>query len=467
MELSTLITTFIALIVSGIIYDTVTRKQLSGVKPWLTCFLDALYSLPRLLTLGPFKPDATRLKNIIADQKKITKKTDMGGDEDEMIKRYDPLLDIGLVKSGVKFSPFGQTIVINSLAKRVKSRLDMIDYLKKHPKVEKINVRRPVFVIGFTRTGTTFLHEILGLHPEVRMHYTWEQIDFVPRTDEETMEAFTKDRALRHEVNKKDFHMLTAVAGDAIQSIHRIEYDAPEECSTPCGMELPFNIPTIPLMPFAAKEIIDLGAKDTFPLYKKYLQLLTFQAPDRQSPFTWMLKCPFHLPYLSELHATFPDATIVWTHRNPVECIASACSLYETILKISVDSWTIDRKALGLAVMELSLLSLDKAIRSIEKAGKSLRILHIRYADNIKDPKSVCKKVMDMAELDFSDEYVNRLDDYMTESNRKRSAMKEKKAKEAATGKPVELHSYSLEDYGLSKEIVLTKFDAYIKKYNL
>jgi hypothetical protein len=220
-------------------------------------------------------------------------------------------------------------------------------------------------------------------------------------------------------------------------------------------------------MAFAAKEIIDLGAKDTFPLYKKYLQLLTFQAPDRQSPFTWMLKCPFHLPYLSELHATFPDATIVWTHRNPVECIASACSLYETILKISVDSWTIDRKALGLAVMELSLLSLDKAIRSIEKAGKSLRILHIRYADNIKDPKSVCKKVMDMAELDFSDEYVNRLDDYMTESNRKRSAMKEKKAKEAATGKPVELHSYSLEDYGLSKEIVLTKFDAYIKKYNL
>lgn len=338
--------------------------------------------------------------------------------------------------------------------------------MKKHPKVEKITVKNPVFVIGFPRTGTTFLHEILGLHPDVRMHYTWEQIEFVPRTNEESMDAFVKDRAIRYEANKADFGLLNRVAGDAIQSIHRIEYDAPEECTTPCGMELPFNAPTLPFMPFAAKEIMDLGATKAFPLYKQYLQLLTFQTPERQGPFTWMLKCPFHLPYLSELHATFPDATVVWTHRNPVECIASACSLYETLMKISVDSWTIDKHALGLAVMEYSFLSLEKAIRSIEKAT-NMRILHIRYADNIKDPKMVCKQVMDMAELPFSDEYVRLLDEYMAESNRKRKAMKEKKAKEAADGKAVELHSYSLEEYGLSEDVVLAKFDAYIKKYNL
>ena len=346
-------------------------------------------------------------------------------------------------------------------------RLELVDYLKKHPKVEKIAVKNPVFVIGFPRTGTTFLHEILGLHPDVRMHYTWEQIEFVPRTSEESMEAFTKDRKLRYDSNQGEFGLLTSVAGEAIQSIHRVEYDAPEECTTPCGMELPFNIPTIPFMPFAAKEVIAMGAKDAFPLYKQYLQLLTFQSPERQSPFTWMLKCPFHLPYLSELHATFPDATIVWTHRNPVECIASACSLYETIMKISVDSWTIDKHALGSAVMEYSFLSLEKAIRSIEKAAKTMRIVHIRYADNIKDPKAVCKQVMDMAELPYSDEYVGLLDDYMAESTKKRKAMKEKKAKEAAGGKAVELHSYSLEEYGLNTEIVLAKFDAYIAKYNL
>lgn len=459
--------TFSLIIVSGIIYDTVTRKQKSGIKPWLACLLDALFAFPELFGVGPFKKDALYMNTIIADQKKSLKMNDLGGEEEEITKRHDPLIDIGLVKSNAHVSPFGAYILISSLAKRIKLRLELIDYLKKHPKVEKIEVRKPVFVIGFPRTGTTFLHEILGLHPDVRMHYSWEQIEFVPRTHEETMEAFVADRKIRYEANKGEFNLLLSVAGDAIQSIHRIEYDAPEECTTPCGMELPFNIPTIPFMPFAAKEIIDLGAKDAFPLYKKYLQLLAFQAPERQGPFTWMLKCPFHLPYLTELHETFPDATIVWTHRNPVECIASACSLYETIMRLSVDSWTIDKNAIGMAVMDYTFLSLEKAIRSIEKAGKGLRILHIRYADNIKEPKSVCKQVMDMADIPFTDEYQNLLDDYMTESNRKRQAMKEKKAKEAATGKPVELHTYSLEEYGLSKEMVLEKFDSYISRYNL
>jgi hypothetical protein len=318
------------------------------------------------------------------------------------------------------------------------------------------------------RTGTTFLHEILGLHPNGSMHCTWEQMDFIPKTHNESMEEQTKDREIRYKNNKWQFDLLSLVAGDAIQSIHRIGYDEPEECTGPCGMELPYNPPSIPFMIFAAKEVIDLGAKDAFILYKQYLQLLTFQSKDRQTPFTWILKCPFHLPYLTELHTTFPDATIVWTHRNPVECIASACSLYETFLKLSCDTWTINKKILGLAVMEYTYLALEKAIDSINKASKTMRILHIRYADNIKEPKATCKQVMDMANIPFTDEYVKRLDNYLAESAKKRQALKEKKAKEIGSNKKVELlHDYSLEEYGLTEEMVLEKFAVYIAKYNL
>jgi hypothetical protein len=52
----------------------------------------------------------------------------------------------------------------------------------------------------------------------------------------------------------------------------------------------------------------------------------------------WNLKCPFYLPYLKELEKSFPDAVLVWTHRNPVECIASACSLYELGLNMAFES---------------------------------------------------------------------------------------------------------------------------------
>lgn len=108
-----------------------------------------------------------------------------------------------------------------------------------------------------------------------------------------------------------------------------------------------------------------------------------------------MLKCPFHLPYLTDLHTAFPDATIVWTHRDPVECIASACSLYEYLLKVVSDTWTVDRVALGQAVLEYSADALERAIASIEKASNTMKIIHVRYADNVKDPKSICKQILE------------------------------------------------------------------------
>ena len=131
---------------------------------------------------------------------------------------------------------------------------------------------------------------------------------------------------------------------------------------------------------------------------------MAWQAEDRQEPFTWMLKCPFHLPYLSELFEAFPDATVVWTHRDPVECIASACSLYEALFNMITNAWTIDKHALGAAVMEYTSIALDKAMASVEKASSSMKILHVRYADNVKDPKSICSQVMEKVSTDWSKE---------------------------------------------------------------
>ena len=112
-----------------------------------------------------------------------------------------------------------------------------------------------------------------------------------------------------------------------------------------------------------------------------------------------MLKCPFHLPYLTELFEEFPESTVVWTHRNPVDCIASACSLYETLLLFCMEASSIDKAKLGKAVLEYTRICLDKAFASIKKAGPKAKVVHIRYADNVKEPKQncseICAKVID------------------------------------------------------------------------
>lgn len=115
MELKTLIATFAVLLVSGIVFDTVTRKQKSGIKPWLACFLDALYAFPKLFGVGAHKKDSLYMKTIIADEKQKLQKFDFGGDEEEICQRYDPLIDIGLVRSKARLSPFGTSVLVTSM----------------------------------------------------------------------------------------------------------------------------------------------------------------------------------------------------------------------------------------------------------------------------------------------------------------------------------------------------------------
>ena len=62
----------------------------------------------------------------------------------------------------------------------------------------QVPVKKPLFVIGFPRTGTTFLHEMLGLHPLLRMHYLWEQYEHVPTTSSEDCIELLKDRRERY-----------------------------------------------------------------------------------------------------------------------------------------------------------------------------------------------------------------------------------------------------------------------------
>jgi hypothetical protein len=97
----------------------------------------------------------------------------------------------------------------------------MVDYFKKHPDISKIesnSIKSPIFIIGFPRTGTTFLHELLGLHPKVRMHYSWQQGEPVPKTHIENSEDLKKDSEKRYNniAQQLRFKIFLSLAGDEI-----------------------------------------------------------------------------------------------------------------------------------------------------------------------------------------------------------------------------------------------------------
>lgn len=347
-------------------------------------------------------------------------------------------------------------------------RLRFVDYIKRHPRVLSMKMKPPVFVIGFPRTGTTFLFELLGLHESVRVHRTWEQMNTIPVTDAEDVVTLQQERIKRYHAHKWHFNQfLLPCIGEAIQHVHRIGYDEPEECTIPCNFELPWALTELPFCVFAADEMAKLGAGDAFRFYKQYLQLLTWQQRKEESDagdeFIWMLKCPFHLPYLQELCAEFPGCTVVWTHRNPCECVASACSLYETVLRMAMEEPSIDPKALGRAVKRYTSLALQQAEESLSLLGEKMNVIHVRYADNVKNPKQICRTITEQAGLGFSAAYETQLDQYLQRNAEQRQKMKAQNLSSNTQA----FHDYKPEHYGLTEEVIQKEFQAYISKYHL
>eukprot|EP01038_Epipyxis_sp_PR26KG_P006845 gene6845-9372_t len=445
-----------------IILRTYYRKHHGKTKPWISCLVETFVEPLYLLKIGPWS-GSTDVKSCLQEAIKLTGLSDFGPTPEDFIKKYELVQNTTFKKIKLIPSPFGFYLLKRILTKRFETRLRFFDYMKKHPVINKIKMKSPLFIIGFPRTGTTFLHEILGLSEQLKMHYTWEQMEPIPLTDSELRSDLEKDRKFRYNKNKPDFDLQVNFIGSVIQSIHRIGYDEPEECTTPCALELPWSISELPSNVYAADELFPLGASKAFHYYKQYLQMLTFQSDERynaQNDFTWMLKCPFHLPYLHELHESFPDSTVVWTHRNPVECIASACSLYEALLQAAFEGYSIDRSLLGKHVMNYTVLSLRKAEETFKKLGNKFKVIHIRYADNVKDSKNICKRIFENAGIEYSQNYEQKLDNYLKESNEKRKKLKK-------SNKSDVVHDYKLEDYGLTKELVSQVFHDYINKYNL
>jgi len=109
-------------------------------------------------------------------------------------------------------------------------------------------------------------------------------------------------------------------AGDnALENIHQIGADLPEECLVSLADEIPIHLS------FLYSDYINhekffkcIDSSRVINAYRYYgsvLRLLSYQEGDHSEmnkPRRWMLKCPIHLFYIKEIKAVFPDAKLIW-----------------------------------------------------------------------------------------------------------------------------------------------------------
>ena len=98
------------------------------------------------------------------------------------------------------------------------------------------------------------------------------------------------------------------------------------------------------------------------------LQALTFL----RGPRTWILKSPQHCEQLGPLIATFPDATVAFTHRDPVAVIQSAITMMaysDRLRRTSIEpGWLLDywsdrvQRLLSACVRDRELIPAERSI---------------------------------------------------------------------------------------------------------
>src|SRR5574340_401759 len=111
-----------------------------------------------------------------------------------------------------------------ALVDRLANRLQLIEYRQRRPEVAQQQIRRPLFVLGLPRTGTTILHEVLAQDPEHLSPLHWEVIKPVPPPRAETLE--TDPRIAQVEQQLTQFEQMAP----GLKAMHDNGASLPTEC---------------------------------------------------------------------------------------------------------------------------------------------------------------------------------------------------------------------------------------------
>ncbi|WP_200303431.1 sulfotransferase family protein [Streptomyces adelaidensis] len=295
-----------------------------------------------------------------------------------------------------------------------------------NPAIEREPIEKPVFVVGLPRTATTLTHGVLSLSDEHRSPLLWELLaSDLYASARQRRKAITSARRFVGGVN---------LFAPRFRDIHPMTAEGPEECT--------FVLPHL-LVPLSQARIPAYRAwhyeRDFVPDYrhlKQVYQVLQHGRPRRR----WVLKSPLHTEHLGALRTVFPDATIVWTHRDPATVVASFCSLVEQGMTGTLSP--LDPHRLGADWLEL----LSRSVRLGMAARAAIpreALVDVPYAWLGSDPASGAPKLYDAVGARWTDADAARLPEI------------------TARPKGSRPHRYDLSRYGLTRADVDSAFADY------
>ncbi len=212
----------------------------------------------------------------------------------------------------------------------LKNRLLIEDLVRHHPEILEEPIVAPIIICGLPRTGTTHLHNLMSADPALRSLPYWESLEPVLAEHERPAPGVPDPRKER---TAMALSFLDA-ALPYFNRMHEMTVDHTHEEIQLLAIDFSTMLfETTAALPAWRDYYL---SHDQAPCYAYLLKILKVLQWLRGGT-RWVLKSPQHLEQFPALFATFPDATFVVTHRDPVSVTASMATMIAYTARLTRD----------------------------------------------------------------------------------------------------------------------------------
>ncbi len=215
-----------------------------------------------------------------------------------------------------------RSVLHGYLVRYASNRLLIHDTLRRHPQILQQGIDRPVVVTGLPRSGTTHLVNLLAADERFHSLPLWQSYEPVPLPSERAGADGTDPRYARCAAAWEGMRAVTPL----LAAMHPMEPDHIHEELELMGPDFAsYNFEWLSMSPRWRDHYFASDQTPHYQYLRRVLQLLQWQRGERGK--RWVLKCPQHLEQLPVLLKVFPDAVVVFTHRDPVAVIQSTLTM--------------------------------------------------------------------------------------------------------------------------------------------
>lgn len=317
-----------------------------------------------------------------------------------------------------------------------------MEYLHKtFPEVGDTPITKPIIVAGMPRSGTTHLLKLLSSEPTLRTLYRWQTYRSFPsramlegrEADNRAEKGAQKDALL--DVTLPHFRSLFDV--EATDSTEEIE-----AMSKACyGVTLSFQGD----VPHYDEHFYGTDQTPAYRFLYRFLQAV--QWSERFPPGSrWLLKSPQHLGALTAVRKVFPDASLVFTHRDPASVFTSLVTMIGYCIRSTYSSAT--KQQIIAKTLRMQHGFLRGLVRDIDQIPGPVE--HVYFHQFMQNKAETVERIYQIAGLDFDAAAQARIDEVTQAHSRGRR------------GKVI----YDLEtDFGLTRDQIRQEFAYYIDRF--